>query len=122
MSEELGSRVLDHLELVKRRRANAAKKSAAIVHASRDEGTNRNFSSRLREAWSDFGNIVHGGLHPRSEPPVLRNSFQLLSHVNVSVVGIAVVCPSALPIAGSPCCLNKQGRAEPPTFRTLRRA
>ncbi|KAL7865517.1 hypothetical protein SRHO_G00107640 [Serrasalmus rhombeus] len=61
MSEEMGSKVLDYLKLVKRRRANAAKKSAAIVHAARDKGMTRNFSSRLREAWSVFGDIVHGG-------------------------------------------------------------
>ena len=58
VGEEAGSRVLNHLESMEGVGGDAGEEGVAIVQTGRNEGMDKGFSSRGREAVSEFGDAA----------------------------------------------------------------
>ena len=58
VGEEAGSRVLNHLESMEGVGGDASEEGVAIIQTGRDEGVDKGFSSRGREAVSEFGDAA----------------------------------------------------------------
>ena len=58
VTEEAGTRVLDHLESLEGMKGDASEELVAIVQTGRDEGVEKGFSSRGGQAVSDFGDAA----------------------------------------------------------------